>query len=83
MTPTLWALVGLMLASALLCVWAALTGRPDSAPDPRHAAWGDGRTQPLVDDDPTRPIRMAPSQRWYDEHPWPHDGPHGWGPIRN
>jgi hypothetical protein len=82
-TPSLWALAALLVASALLCLWAGLTGRPDPAPKPQHADW-DGRTEPLwyPDDDETRVMRV-PIQRWYDEDPWPHGRPHGWGPTRD
>lgn len=75
MTGTTWALAGLLAFSAGLCVWAALTGRPDSAPSPQHARWGDGRTDLLLEPDrepgDTRPLR-APTKRWYDENPWQH-----------
>jgi hypothetical protein len=85
-TLTLAALVCLFFISAALCIWAALTGRPNSAPAPRHASWGDGRTELLIDaeDDPTRVIRLdVPSRRWYDENPWPYGRPHGWGETRD
>lgn len=83
MTPTGWALIILFVFAAGLCVWAGLTGRPDSAPTPQHAAWGE--TTELVDpqdSDRTQVLRV-PVERWYDKNPWPYGRPHGWGETRD
>lgn len=82
MTVELWVLVGVTLLAGALCVWAALTGRPES-PQGLHRDWGQtrnlaGRWTPLDEVEVERP-----SERWYDENPWPQDGPHGWGPTRD
>lgn len=77
MTVELWALAGLLVLAGALCVWAALTGRPEF-PQGVHRDWGQTRNlreywvPPSADPE-------QPSERWYDENPWPLEGPHGWG----
>jgi len=59
---TTWALVGVLLLSVALVVWAYLTGDlPDPGPElPRHAHWTtEGRTQRLG----PKPEPVAPMER--------------------
>lgn len=77
MTAELWALAGLAVLAGALCIWAALTGRPEF-PQGMHRDWG--QTRNLTGRVPIRkPEPEQPPERWYDENPWPVDGAHGWG----
>jgi len=82
MTVELWALAGLTVLAGALCAWAGFTGRPGQVSGVHRV---DGETRPLqwhwIDDDQVQQLR-EPSRRWYDENPWPGDGPHGWGDLR-
>jgi hypothetical protein len=82
-TTTLWAMAAVLALSAALCVWAALTGRPDSAPTPQHAAWGETAALEDRDDQDLTEVIRVPIKRWYDEDPWPYGRPHGWGETRH
>jgi hypothetical protein len=83
-TLTGWALVVLFAFAAGLCLWAGLTGRPDSAPTPQHAAWGETTVLDNAEPDGDRTqVLRTPTPRWYDENPWPYGRPHGWGETRD
>jgi hypothetical protein len=77
MTAELWSLAGVAVLAGALCIWAWATGKPEF-PQGMHRDWG--QTRNLAGRVP--PWGLEPDQpepRWYDENPWPMDGPHGWG----